>query len=125
MKNTCFNCCSFCWGWVWSFFYRSYWILVSFLYRVVALWLLERSFVFRCMSGHLFLDRQCTVVYHHVRMWCVVLADRYSAEPEGAMLAHKGYVFKQAEEVVCVSVVVLVRVATLVGSQLGHQLVLL
>ena len=69
---------------------------------------LERSFVIRCMSGHLFFDRQCAVVYHQVCLWCVVLADIYSAE-----------------EVVCVSVVVLVRVATLVGSQVGHQLVLL
>ena len=67
-KNKCSNWCSFCWGWVWSLFYRSYWLLVSFVHRVVALWPPERSFALRCVYGHLFTDRQCAVVYHQVRM---------------------------------------------------------
>ena len=89
-KDTCSNCCSFCWGWVCSLFYRSYWLLVSFLPRVVAMWSLERSFFLRCVSGHLFLNRQCAVVYHHVCMECVVMADKFSVEPEGTLLVHKG-----------------------------------
>ena len=104
--------------------YRSYWLLVSFLHRVVELWPLERSFVLRCVSGNLFLDRQCAVVYHPVRMQCVVLADKCLLEPEGTLVVYKGQVCRQAEEVVCVIVVVLARAATLVRLQVGHQLML-
>ena len=98
--------------------------MVYFLHRVVALRPFERSFVLRCVSGHLLLDRQCDVVCHHVRMQCVVSADKCSLEPEGTLVVHNGLVCRQAEELVCVNVVVLARAATLVGSQVGHQLVL-
>ena len=64
--------------------------MVLLLHRVSALWPLERSFVLRCVSVHLFLDRQCAVVYHHIRMQCVVLADKCLVEPEGTLMMHKG-----------------------------------
>ena len=57
-------------------------------------------------------------------MQCVVLADKCFLEPEGTLVVHTGYVCRQAEEVVCVNVVVLARATTLVGLQVGHQLVL-
>ena len=53
-----------------------------------------------------------------------MLADKCSLEPEGTLVVYKRYVCRQADEVVCVSVVVLARAATLVGLQVGHQLLL-
>ena len=81
---------------MWILFYRSYWLLVLFFHRVVALWPFDHIFFLRYVSVHLFLDRQCPVVYHHVCMQCMVLADKYSVAPEGMLLVHKGCVFRQA-----------------------------